>query len=89
MPEKQRQLYGIIRDVIRNVAVIVTEGQNKGTIHRDLPTEENTAVSFLGMIQPATIIWNLRDGEFDLVRHSNNAWKLFLDVIRHGAERFD
>lgn len=82
MPEKQQQLYGIIRDVIRNVAVIVTEGQNKGTIRRDLPAE-NVAVSFLGMIQPAAIIWNLSDGEFDLIRHSQNAWKLFLDAIRH------
>lgn len=88
MPEKQQQLYGIIRDVIRNVSVIVTEGQHKGTIRRDLPAE-NIAVSFLGMIQPAAIIWNLSDGEFDLTRHSKNAWKLFLDAIRHGAEKID
>ncbi|MBN2438756.1 MAG: TetR/AcrR family transcriptional regulator [Deltaproteobacteria bacterium] len=47
IPEKQQQLYDIIRDVIRNVAVIVTEGQNKGTLRRDLPAE-NIAVSFLG-----------------------------------------
>ncbi len=88
MPEKQQQLYGIIRDVIRNVSVIVTEGQHKGTIRRDLPAE-NIAISFLGMIQPAAIIWNLSDGDFDLTRHSKNAWKLFLDAIRHGAEQID
>ena len=82
MPEKQQQLYGIIRDVIRNVAFIVTEGQKKGTIRSDLPAE-NIAVSFLGMIQPAAIIWNLSDGEFDLMQHSQEAWKLFLDAIRH------
>ena len=83
--EKQRQVYGIIPDVMRNMSVVVTEGQNKGTIRRDLPAE-NIAVSFLGMIQPAAIIWNLSDGEFDLTRHSKNAWTLFLDAIRHGAE---
>jgi AcrR family transcriptional regulator len=88
MPEKQQQLYGIIGDVIRNVAVIVREGQNKGAIRKDLPAE-SIAVSFLGMIQPAAIIWNLSDGEFDLKRHSINAWKLFLDAIRHGAEQFE
>jgi AcrR family transcriptional regulator len=82
MPEKQQKLYDIIRDVIRNVAVIVTEGQNRGTIRRDLPAE-NIAVSFLGMIQPAAIIWNLSDGEFDLIQHSKNAWELFLEAIRH------
>jgi AcrR family transcriptional regulator len=85
MPEKQERLYGIIRDVIRNVAAVVTEGQNNGTIRRDLPAE-NIAVSFLGMIQPAAIIWNLSEGEFDLIRHSKHAWKMFQDAIRHGAE---
>lgn len=88
LPERQLQLYDIIKDVIRNVAIVVTEGQNKGTIRRDLPAE-SIAVSFLGMIQPAAIIWNLSDGEFDLVRHSKSAWNLFLDAIRHGAERID
>jgi len=86
MPEKQRQLYGIIRDVIHNVAVIVKEGQKKGTIRRDVPAE-NIAVSFLGMIQPAAIIWNLSDGEFDLVRHSKNAWELFIDAIRISPDK--
>ncbi len=81
MPEKQRQLHGIIRDVIRNVSVVVAEGQDKGAIRRDLPAE-NIAVFFLGTIQPAAIIWNLSDGEFDLVQHSHNAWKMFLDAIR-------
>ncbi|WP_419655504.1 transcriptional regulator, TetR family [Desulfosarcina variabilis str. Montpellier] len=81
MPEKQQQLYGIIRDVISNVTLIVAEGQEKGSIRKDVPAE-NIAVSFLGMIQPAAIIWNLSDGEFDLVRHSKNAWMLFLDAIR-------
>lgn len=87
IPERQQQLHGIIRDVIRNLSAVVTKGQNKGTIRRDLPAE-NIAVSFLGMIQPAAIIWNLSDGEFDLIRHSENAWKLFLEGIRYG-ERID
>lgn len=81
MPEKQQLLYGIIRDVISNVSSIVAEGQKKGSIRKDMPAE-NIAVSFLGMIQPAAIIWNLSDGGFDLVQHSKNAWMLFLDAIQ-------
>jgi AcrR family transcriptional regulator len=84
MPEKQHQLYSIIRDVIGNVAAIVTEGQQKGGLRQDLPAE-NIAVAFLGMIQPAAIIWNLSEGEFDLIAHSKNAWKLFSDAIRQQA----
>jgi AcrR family transcriptional regulator len=84
MPEKQQQLYGIIQDVIRNVSAIVIEGQGKGSIRKDLPPE-NIAVSFIGMIQPAAIIWNLSNGEFDLARHSQKAWQLFADAIHTGA----
>jgi AcrR family transcriptional regulator len=81
MPEKRQQLYGVIRDVIRNVSAIVTEGQKSGAIRSDLPAE-TIAVSFLGMIQPAAIIWNLSAGEFDLLQHSRYAWRFFSDGIR-------
>jgi AcrR family transcriptional regulator len=86
MPEKRQQLYGIIRDVIRNVSMIVIEGQKTGSIRNDLPAE-NIAVSFLGMIQPAAIIWNLSDGEFDLVQHSRNAWRLYAESIQVGGNK--
>jgi AcrR family transcriptional regulator len=81
IPEKQQQLYGIIQDVIQNVRSIVAEGQKKGAIREDI-SAENIAVSFLGMIQPAAIIWNLSEGEFDLRQHSKNVWKLFLAAIQ-------
>jgi AcrR family transcriptional regulator len=81
VPDKQHQLYDIIQDVIQNVTSIVAEGQKKGAIREDIPAE-NIAVSFLGMIQPAAIIWNLSEGEFDLRQHSKNAWKLFLAAIQ-------
>lgn len=81
MPEKQQQLFGIISDVIRNVSSVVAEGQEKGSIRKDIPAD-NIAISFLGMIQPAAIIWSLSDGEFDLIEHSKNAWKLFLHAIQ-------
>jgi TetR/AcrR family transcriptional regulator, fatty acid metabolism regulator protein len=85
MPEKRDHLYGIIRDVIRNISAIVTEGQRAGAIRSDLPVE-SIAVSFLGMIQPAAIIWNLSDGGFDLVQHSRKAWRIFSDGIRVGSK---
>jgi TetR/AcrR family transcriptional regulator, fatty acid metabolism regulator protein len=81
LPEKREQLYGIIDNVLDNVASIVRDGQRQGAIRRDLAAK-NIAVSFMGMIQPAAIIWNLSGGEFDLVRHSQAAWKLFSDSIR-------
>lgn len=84
MPDKRQALYSIIRDVIGNVAVIVREGQTSGDIRRDLPPE-SVALAFLGMIQPAAIIWSLSAGEFDLARHSRHAWRLFAAGIRETA----
>jgi AcrR family transcriptional regulator len=83
MPQKRRQLYDIIREVIGNVAAIVREGQQEGTIRKDLQAE-TIAVAFLGIIQPAAVIWSLSAGEFDIVDHSRNAWRLFSDSIRTG-----
>jgi hypothetical protein len=56
-----------------------------GRIRRDTPAE-TIAVSFLGLIQPAAIIWSLSEGEFDLVQHSQRAWKMFSDAIRAGGD---
>ena len=81
MPDKRQALYAIIRDVIGNVAVIVREGQANGDIRREL-APESVAIAFLGMIQPAAIIWSLSAGEFDLAEHSRHAWQLFAAGIR-------
>ena len=81
MPDKQKQLYGIIDDVIKNISSVVAAGQETGDIRKDIPAE-TIAVSFLGMIQPAAIIWNLSDGRFDLIQHSKKSWRLFLDAIQ-------
>jgi len=79
-PERRQQLFGIIEKVLENVATIIGDGQRRGVIRGDLPAK-NLAVSFLGMIQPAAIIWNLSSGEFDLLHHSQAAWKLFSDSL--------
>jgi AcrR family transcriptional regulator len=81
IPERRRQLYGIIQSVIGNVAVIIREGQRQGPIRKDLRAD-HIAVSFMGMIQPAAIIWSLSGGEFDIVGHSQKAWELFLSSVQ-------
>jgi AcrR family transcriptional regulator len=79
--DQRRQLYGIIQDVINNVATIVREGQKNGALRDDL-APESIAVSFLGMIQPAAIIWSLSEGEFDLAQHGRQAWQLFSNAVQ-------
>jgi hypothetical protein len=35
------------------------------------------AVMFLGLIQPAAILWLMSDGKFDIDQHAKHAWQLF------------
>ena len=39
-------------------------------------------VVFLGRFQPATMLWFLSDGGFDVTKHIDRAWRVFLDGIR-------
>jgi hypothetical protein len=39
---------------------------------------------FLGLIQPAAILWNLSDGEFDVTKHAEKGWQLFQETIEIG-----
>ena len=84
IPERRQQLYNIIQDVIGKVAKIIRDGQQEGSIRNDVDSE-NMAVAFMGMIQPAAIIWSLSAGEFDIINHSQKAWKLFADSIQIGV----
>jgi hypothetical protein len=62
------------------VAQIVRHGQEKGVIRRSLEAD-SVSVAFLGMIQPAAIPWHLSEGNFDLTRHADKAWNIFLEGI--------
>jgi len=76
MPDKRRQLFSIIQGVLDQVSAIVREGQQSGRIRSDIPAE-NLAISFLGIVQPAAVIWSLSEGQFDILKHTESAWKLY------------
>jgi hypothetical protein len=37
---------------------------------------------FLGLVQPAAILWQLSDGGIDVTKHAERAWQIFSDAIR-------
>jgi AcrR family transcriptional regulator len=80
-PDKRRQLYEIIERVIGQVSVLLEEGQERGEIRTDL-TPDRLAVIFLGIIQPAAIIWHLSRGRLDLLTHTKNAWDFYREGLR-------
>ena len=79
-PQKKEKLYGIIKGLLAGVGDVIQEGQERGHIRADMkpPT---LALMFLGLIQPAAIIWHLSCGAFDIREHAEKAWKVYRDAI--------
>jgi len=48
----------------------VTQEVSEGAIYRNL-----------GLVQPAAFLWFLGDGESDVTKHAERAWKIFSQAI--------
>jgi AcrR family transcriptional regulator len=83
-PTRTARLYRIIRGYLRKVADVIQNGQQTGSIRHDVDAD-TLSVMFLGLIQPAAILWHASAGNFDLRRHAERAWSLFAESIAvHG-----
>ena len=85
---RKARMCGTIREYLGQVAKIVREGQQNGEIRSDSPAEV-VAMMFLGVIQPAALLWDLSDGDFDVARHAERAWEILEEAVRpiEGAGR--
>ncbi|MGQ9860345.1 MAG: TetR/AcrR family transcriptional regulator [Thermodesulfobacteriota bacterium] len=83
-PERRSRVYRGIRRYLAEVAKILRDGQDSGRILREVDPEA-AAVMFLGLVQPAAILWHLSDGDFDVTRQAERTWSLFLRAIQRRA----
>lgn len=81
-PERKARIHEIIRSYLEAVAKIVREGQDRDEIRRNLEPD-TVALLFLGIIQPAAILWHVSEGRFHATRHAELAWKLLRQAIAH------
>jgi AcrR family transcriptional regulator len=79
-PERMRRVLEIVQSFLGAVAEIVRRGQAAGRIRADRDPE-TVAVLFLGIIQPAALLWHLSGGKFDVTRHAQRAWEVFRNQI--------
>jgi AcrR family transcriptional regulator len=79
-PERKARVYEMVSGYLNKVAAIVSQGQHEGCVRKDLDAA-SVAVMFLGLIQPAAILWHLSGGEFDVTRQVERAWPVFLSAI--------
>jgi AcrR family transcriptional regulator len=80
-PERKAKVYGIISGYLQRVGDIVRQGQRQGRIRSDV-APNTLAVMFLGLVQPAAILWHMSDGGFDVTKHVEQAWRVFREAIR-------
>ena len=74
--ERKQRVHSIMRAYLSEVADIVREGQARGQVSQDLDPD-TVAVMFLGLIQPAAILWHVSDGGFDVTKHAERSWSVF------------
>lgn len=80
--ERRRARLGeIIHAHVMRIAAIIQEGQQDGELRSDVPAEA-AAVMFLGIVQPAAILWHVSGGRFDFSEHARTAWKLYRQCLK-------
>jgi AcrR family transcriptional regulator len=80
-PERRQRLLGLFAGYLDGVADVVREGQRRGRIRRDV-NARSLAVLFLGLVQPASLLWVLSDGRFDVTAQARAAWPIFEQSLR-------
>lgn len=79
-PERKARVAEIMMGYLGAIQAIIAEGKEEGTIHEGvIPT--TASIMFLGMILPAAILWNVSEGDFDVIAHAQNAWPAFVRCV--------
>ena len=78
---RRRALRRSIQQYLAAVANVISRGQQQRCIREDV-SPAALALHFLGLIQPAAIIYSLSQGSFDITEHAATAWRLFAEEIR-------
>jgi AcrR family transcriptional regulator len=83
-PARRRRVYQMIQEYLERVAEMIREGQRQGRISPDLPAE-TVATMFLGVVQSASILRLMSDGQFDATKYRESAWRIFSGMLSSNA----
>jgi AcrR family transcriptional regulator len=79
-PELRRRVLNVFTNYIEQIVEIVRQGQTQGQIRADIDVQTVTMMIF-GIIVPGGILWHLTEGDFDITRHAQRAWRLLSSAI--------
>lgn len=83
-PQRRERLVVLFGGYLESVAEIIREGQDAGVIRGDV-SARSLALLFLGLIQPAGLLWSVSDGRLDLIRNARATWPIFEQALRAGT----
>lgn len=78
---RQARLCAIINSYLGKVGAIIRDGQRRGQLRSGV-SPHTLSVMFLGLIQPAAILWHVSGGRFDVIKQTERAWQIFSKTIR-------
>jgi AcrR family transcriptional regulator len=79
-PERKAKMYKTISAYLSRVEDIIAQGQKEGSFLPDRDPK-TLSVMFLGLIQPAGILWHMSEGRFDVTKHMERAWRIFSEFV--------
>jgi AcrR family transcriptional regulator len=83
-PARRVRVLEIFGRYMGQVGEVVKQGQSQGAIRPDLDVQTVTMMLF-GIVVPAGILWHLTEGGFDVTRHAQRAWRLFVSAVTDNA----
>lgn len=79
-PERKVKVAEMLMTYISRIQKIIEQGIKDGSIRSDV-VPSTAAVMLLGVILPGAVLWNISEGNFDMVAHVENAWPAFARCI--------
>jgi len=73
---QKAKAHQIIQDYLSQAARMFREAQKRGEVRRDIAADTLSAM-FLGLFQPAAMLWLMSGGAFDAKAHIERAWRVF------------
>ncbi len=80
--DRRNRVYGIMAGYMGEIRRVLESLQKESRLRPDVDLE-TAAVLFLGLFQPAAILWHLSEGGFDITRHSERAWSLYRTALEN------
>jgi AcrR family transcriptional regulator len=80
-PRRRKRVHAIYQTYLGDIATIILDGQRLNMIRNELPAD-TLALMWLGLVQSPAILWLVSQGGFDLRKHCERAWELFVELVR-------